>query len=31
MSDLYNRATEEKISVGDDKRIIAYLSLLEKF
>ena len=31
MSDLYNRATEEKINIGDDKLIISYLSLLEKF
>ena len=31
MSDLYNRGTEEKISVGDDKRIISYLRLLEEF
>ena len=31
MSDLYNRGTEEKINIGDDKRIISYLSLLENF
>ena len=31
MSDLYNKATKEKINICDDKHILSYLSILEKF